>query len=332
MKQRWAIIAALALPLWLGSAMAEDSDEMEMPTVRAPAVLDTFDAGAYQYQVAVQKCVKQYNKENDYEASVCPIVVNLLKNGRVVDTKALPLSAEINEFGDDVPSFIQMYIWPTWDATLYNHNPTQKVWSFAYEQWYLGVLPRLVKLDDKRVGLLVTQNYGFETVNNMHVLYTEQRGKIKELWSHDDFFPYKQSAVYPVEVKGKPYLLFRQDKLSYPTSERETSLLRWSANKQMLESIKLPTADIPLYAVKISLFDPSPERIARSISCKRNLDHTGMPFIETLTFATNDYPSLSQDKAAMWGNLFFSLEEAKKYQEGLRHCEPPTESEIIKLN
>ncbi len=344
MKNREAIIAVLMLlPLWSGSAAAEEDEikmigyeEIEMPRVHAPAVLDTFDAGAYQYQLAVKACKEQRNQETGREETICPVVVNLLKGGKTVDTKALPLSVEM-------PKFTRQYISPTWYAPLYNHDPTQQVWRSGYEQWRVSILARPVQLDDRQTGLLVTQNYGFERVNSLHVLFTEQHGKLKTIWSYTGKEMFDQSAVYPVEVKGKPYLLYWQDgRKSEWLWEHNAFLLRWNPNKQKIESTKLPTAGIPLYAVSIEFYDPD-NPTPGEFSCERNhdlldtqrksyLDHIGTPFIHTITLATEDYPGLPQDKPAMWGNVFFTLEEAKKYQEGLRQCEPPTDSEIIVLN
>ncbi len=337
MKDRWVLIIALILlPLLSGNAAAEDDEDERM--VHLPYVIDTFDAGAYQYQLVVMPCIERPD-EDGKERTACPIVVNLLKGGKTVDSQELPLPVEI-------PLLEYMYIYPTWDATLYNHDPTQKVWSFGYEQWYVGVLPRLVQLDDKHVGLLVTQNYGFELINSKHVLFTEQRGKLKRIWSYYGKEMFDQSAVYPVEVKGKPYLLYWQDGGDVGSSTKhDVFLLRWDANKQKMESIKLPTADIPLYALSIEFYDPDDQlqENTRKFTCERNhdlldtqrksyLDHIGTPFIRTLILDTEDYPGLPQDKPNMWGNLFFTLEEAKKYQEALRKCKPPVDSEIIKLN
>ncbi len=333
MKNKWTIIAVLSiLPLWSGSATAEEDEDER--AIHPPYVIETFDAGAYQYQLVVTPCVERLSRYGHQETE-CPIVVNLLKEGKRVDSQELPLPAYI-------PILEHKYIWPKWGAMLYNHNPAQKVWSFGYEYWHVSLLPKLVKLDDKQNGLLVTQHYGFEVLNDEHVLYTEYKGKLQRIWSHAGLPPpYQWSEIYPVTADGKPYLLFWRNSPDDQTTKHEAYLLRWNSNKKTVEPIALPTADIPLYAVAIEFYDSDEEET--EIACKRNSElhdttkenYTkliGIPYVETYILSTRNYPGLPQDKKMMSGNVFFSLEEARKLQQGLKDCEPSTDSEIIELN
>ncbi len=332
MKNKWTIIAVLSiLPLWSGSATAEEDEDER--AIHLPYVIETFDAGTHHYQLVVMPCVERLSRFG-YEETECPIVVNLLKEGKRVDSQELPLPAYI-------PILEHLYIRPSWGEMLYNHNPAQKVWSFGYDELSISLLPKLVQLDDQKTGLLVTQHYGFEAVNNLHVLYTERNGKLRRIWSHTDKTTRHHSEVYPVEANGKPYLLFWKNSPDYPITRHEAFLLRWNARKTAIESIALPTADIPLYAVAIEFYDSGEDEA--EILCERNgklqwarnesyNSLIGTPFVRSYTISTHDYASLPHDKKMMSGNVFFTLDNARKFQQGLTDCEPSTDSEIIELN
>lgn len=328
MSRRWerAIIAVwMLLPLTV-----QAHDETDRPTRIAPAVLDTFDAGAYQYQLAVEPCTRHDAAER------CPIVVNLLKRGRRVDSTTLLLAAA-------TPDFYRVPVDPAWGAALYDNNPRLAVWSAGFENAHVGTLARRVQLDDRQTGVLVTQNFGFERVSNVHSLYTELGSKIRRIWSYEPGMPFRQSAVYPVAAGGKPCLLFwKNERIDDVLTAHHAYLLRWDAHRKAMESIALPSPGIPLFAVAIAFYATPPESAPGPIACRRNNQShstadepsSGLmdeAYVHPYILSTKDYPGLPQGKAAMLGNMFFTLAEAQQYRQRLKNCAPSVDAGIIEL-
>lgn len=327
MRRGWMVVVGgmLALLCLPAAARASQND--------AAKVLETFAAGAFQYQLAVAPCVREE----------CPVIVNLLKNGKRVDRKTLPQAAvEGHEFE-------RALIRPAWSDMLFNAAPELRVWNSGYEDAYVGVLARAVPLDAARVGLLVTQLTGFDVLHRDHVLYVAEKGKLKEIWSFSDTSPPVSSAIYPVVHQGRNVLLFWKDHESYQEGylegrivphSHQASLLIWRAKKKTLESVTLPTKEIPLYAAVIGFYPGAAQarQAAEKIECPINLellhpetvDHR--PFVSIFTLVTADYPQLKNEGEAFLGNVFFTREEAQQYQEGLERCTPTTDSRIVPLN
>jgi hypothetical protein len=325
-RKEIALVGGILALLCLSTAAAETSQN------DAVTVLETFATRDFQYQLAVAPCV----------GKKCPISVNLLHNGKRLDQKSLPQAAKSRKFA-------RKRIHPAWTARLFNAAPELHVWESGFKNARVGVLARAVPLDAAHVGLLVTQLIGVDVLHRDHVLYVADEGKLKEIWSFSDSAPPVSSAVYPVTHQGKSYLLFWKDREGYPEGENvpdshQASLLIWQADKKSVESLTLPSREIPLYAA-VSGFHPDAvqaRQATEKITCPANFefryspassttaDHR--PYVIISLLATADYPQLAHKEKFFSGNVFFTRAEAQKYQEGLKHCTPATDSSIIPLH
>ncbi len=315
-RRRWAAITiGVSALLFFSCAAARMLGE------NAGKVLETFTVGAFQYRVAVAPCVR----------GTCPVTVDLLKNGRRVDRKTLPQAAATGDFE-------RQPIDPAWTGWLSGKEPQLRVWNSGYENGYLGVLARPVRLgwpEMAHTGLLATQLSGFDHLHRDHVLYVIDRGRLKKAWSFSESGYPMSSAVFPVMTGKDHFLLFRQEWSGFPQSDEEPDwqriyLLSWRAEGKKIDAVQLPTEEFPLYAVVAGFHPnvPSAREAAKRMKCAEGVD--------LRVLATEHYPQLAgngvSNGKALLGNLFFTREEARKYRDELKRCTPATDAETIPLS
>jgi len=313
-KRSWIVTMSGILALCLSTADAKT------PRNNATTVLETFAAGDFQYQIAVEPCVKKEKIELKQRTKweECPITVNLLKNGKRLDEKTLPLAAEDQKFERD-----------STDPSLLNS-------AGSCSNCYVGVSARLVQLDTAYAGLLVTQSSGFEWVTRDHVLYIIDEDKLKRVWSFSDSWygghP-EMSFISPLAAGTQHFLLFEETWVNFFGEEEEpdwvrSSLLEWRADRKEIVRTPLPTKEFPLYAVVAGFYPKvsSAREAAKGIECAE-----GGAIVRVL--ATDNYLTRGQTaQKAMLGNVFFKREKAQEFQVGLKRCMPAMESEMIPLN
>ncbi len=330
------------------TAAYENADGLPSP-LQTPAVLETFEiSSGYAFQLEVPACEKKTDKYVG-EWTECPIAVNLLKNNKKIDQQFLPVAAAPYEFEKG-----QISMDWNWSIDLYNAQPELQAWDSGYEQYAVGVLGKAVQLGSNYEGFLVSQLYGFERVLRDHRLYAVEKNRIKEVWSHTEGSPPNDGviAVYPVTYQGQPFLLFWKRGTdwegNYDTSTWdhpdyvEARLLYANSKNGRVESILLPTDEIPLYAVVTGRYpDLAKARNAiDDLKCSNYIDLSRKDksaenpvYIQLQALKTEHYPELSDKKEFVTGDVFFSQEVALRYQQALnQRCEQVPDSTIIRLN
>jgi hypothetical protein len=316
------------------------------PTGQSLKVLETYPAGAFQYQLAVEPGIIRKEAYTEPRKAY-PMSVRLLKNGKPADKKILRQAAASPDFERQ----------PGWDEP--HPDPESRIWRFdrlpgraaenpeklwlwqsGHESDYVGVLARPVALGAKYPMLLVTQLAGFEHLYRNHALYRIDNGKLEKVWSFSEAGRPMYTTVSPVRIQNRPALLFWQTRWGWQADEREAdvhqiSLLRWQNDKAVIETTPLPTLDIPLYAVAINFYPDVAQarQAAKAMVCdieapalERASDAYPFPGIEIYAL---DYPPLAREGNILLGHVFFTAEEARNYQSGLQHCMPATGSRMF---
>ncbi|MDR3054222.1 MAG: hypothetical protein LBU53_02300 [Zoogloeaceae bacterium] len=285
-------------------------------------ILETFHAGEFQYQIAVEPSVviKDPSEENEARTEY-PMTIHLLKNGKRVDKAILSQASLLPDFRAEhfVPDYSKRKL---------------RSWSSGHEISRGVTWAQTVRLDAVNTGLLVTQSRGWEHVTDNHELYVIYKGKLKKVWSFsgDPGSPWISSWVYPVFDQKQHVLLFlRYQSPNYTAKDHDTyevDMLRWQADRGTIETIPLPVKDFPLYVVVIDFY---PDMVQARETAPKPYCTNYWNYV----LASRDYPQLGKlknSKDFFSGNIFFTVDEAQKYQEALKQCEPATDSRIFILN
>ena len=305
----------------------------------SPKVLGVFEAGRFQYQLAVAPCVNKEGPE-------CPVVVNLLQGGKQVDKQKLKWFAATQKFKPKPPEEGKASPGKAWAAVAEGCEDCDEIGESCYK-----IEAQLTPLDAKHSGLFLTQTCGMEHVVSLYELYTVINGKLKKVWSH---FPSSIGApmgtsVFPVVIEKRLALLLWES--DWYEHKLEARLLRWQADKKKMVSMKLPTKAFPLHLVafgfysEVDLANNAKSQIECVKAAKDNAKDAepadaepaegngeGFRLWKLQVLETEHLPQLKRPEKALLGNLFFTRKEAEEFQQELKACLPTREAEIILLN
>ena len=313
--------------------------------LKTSKVLETLQVSTdHAFQLGVLPCIKKKDKIFQETRTECPIAVNLLKGNKKAGQETLPIPAWSNKFRQNQVSI-------SWGAELYNAEPLLKIYESGDENDYVGVLARKIQLGSNINALLVTQLAGFERLIRNHNLYIIEKNKLRKIWSYSEGNPPNDafSTVYPVVGQERPFLLFSKTGNFWEESHEydwnksfnfvEMTMLHVNQDYQV-ESTELPSEKYPLYSIVTGSYS-SVEEAKESVS-KIDCDNfsleenratgTHSAYIQFLVLKSETYPDLSSENKFITGELFFSKDEAEKFQKALGRCTPAPDSKIIKLN
>jgi hypothetical protein len=184
-------IGAAAIVLCLAARVVAADASVAPANAVSRQVLQTFPAGPYQYEVALDDCAQPARKD-----AKCTFSVRLLGNeGKVVDRAEFAQTA----CGPGKP------IEPT-PALTTDHQA--KAWGTSDEHCEVDLSAQTVALGPETVALLVTQLQGFEYRYRSHVLYlpkvAQDGPKLYTAWHVDeDSDATHWSTAIAVKGKGK---------------------------------------------------------------------------------------------------------------------------------
>ncbi|MBI3560853.1 MAG: hypothetical protein HY080_03965 [Gammaproteobacteria bacterium] len=111
----------------------------------------------------------------------------------------------------------------------------------------VSTVARLVSLDTDTVGLLVTQRFGYEYINQLHRLVVLRDGKLVFLWEFTDGRDYVSSSAVVLPPSGIT-LLYRQ--YHYKSSEPDSiRIMRFILNKDKNALVPAPVGVVAMALV-----------------------------------------------------------------------------------
>jgi hypothetical protein len=260
-------------------------------------VLETFPLAAkpgYAYQLAIGIC--QEREEYGHKMRKCPVLVQWLNNGNVVSSKTLRWA--ISDSPIEMARRDTIYPEPypenslkPWAADPADTRPARG-WFNGEEESSIGLYPRLVWLDARRQGLLVSCEGGFEHVHRWHQLFVGADASMKMAWEDGDEVGPRYTWMVPVSQAGHPpYFLFL-NVFSYPDdTEPDTwsvTRYQWSQARTRLERRGMAGS----YATILGSFPAVAEAHAfrKKVNEVGQERKCGLPYLDVL--ATDVYPKL----------------------------------------
>ncbi len=265
-----------------------------------PLVVESVAAGQFLYLIEEMPCADRAG------VNECPLRIVLLRNGKRLDVKTLPVAAAARGFTRETSGGFRL-------ATGLKNEPGLRVWESGEEENYLAFSARLVRLGESRTGLLVTELYGFSHLHRAHALYAEKGGKLKVAWSFVEGGGPVFSSVRP--LPGELALLFRQVQEGYAEEMPDSavlSLLRWREGAASVTARPLPVKGRPLYLVSAGVYS-SVSGARKAAAAMR-----GKGGVSLLVLAAKEYPQAAGKGEAVLGELFVSRTEARALRKKLR--------------
>ena len=178
-KRALAVKVALVTVALLGVSASAMAGELPAPRSEAAgrrAVLQTFPAGSYTFEVAMDDCASALQGASPGDAH-CTFAVRLLDGEKVLDRAAFAQTA----CGPASPG----------EATpALTTSRLAKVWSTSDEHCEVDLTAQTVELGAGTTALLVTQLQGFEYRYRSHRLYVPKKGdgtvRLQAAWSVDE--------------------------------------------------------------------------------------------------------------------------------------------------
>jgi len=263
-----------------------------------------YSSQPFSFELSVGACV---NGE-------CPILVVLSDETRQLDSFKLPVAASTQEMSEDTVDLL-------WGA-----DPGQQAWSAGEESTYVGIAARLVQFTRDRVGLLVTQRYGFEHLKRWHSVFLPRGGKLWSAWEASDSAGPAWSATHVMDGPERTQWIahfrgFFAETESEP-DRLEVSRLRITAAGDSLEEVPLPSSDIPLYAVQAASF--------ANVTAARRAKAAAECLASSAVLSGADYPDMGSDMVFI-GFLFEARSKADAFADSISSCMGRPVASIVQL-
>jgi hypothetical protein len=236
----------------------------------------------------------------------CPVQVELLQQGQLLDTHILPVAASGNQSTEET---VDEY----WGA-----DPGLTAWAIGEEESYVSTTARLVQVAPGTLGLLLTQRFGFEHVKRAHVLLLVQQGKLVPAWEASEA-PGPHPTTTLVAPDGKPGFVFVD--VTDRTSEESVDVMAVSQVFQAAATAKptqqvLPRPDFPLYLLHTDAYSSASEARGARDACL-----AGLWVLDGGTYRQGQ-------GAAFLGALFTQRKAAEQVQQTIAQCDPNARSSI----
>jgi len=298
--------AARTEPPTANSANAPASDGNAEAAPDA-VVFSSFAVPPYELRLVANACTK----EGD-----CPIVVQLFKERRLLDTQALPYSAEGRTAEVETEE-----VDARWGA-----DPGLEAWSASPAEYDASTTARLVNLGPGVKGLLISQQEGYEHVGRNHVLLVPQQDKLIRAWEVQEMGSGPTISSTVLAPDGRTGFVVRTVTMGgylddKPFDEVTLSYSVWNADQQSLDLQDLPTGDFPVYLINAGGYP--------SLDDANSARRAATPCLSELWILDGArYTSLGLAPAFV-GNLFERRAEAEAAVEKVAKCDPRAKPSLI---
>jgi hypothetical protein len=274
------------------------------PADDKPIVLQTFHGENFDFDLTMLKCTLHE----------CPIQVQLLDAGRVVDHLALPVPAVSRRLKAEA-------IDQDWGA-----DPGLTAWRSGLEGDYVATAARMLTLAPQVSGLLVSQRYGFEHVKHNHLFVVPRHGKLRVLWKAEEGEGPTWSATQilpalPGQGHDIAYLQAFLDPEEAVAERFEAVRLRWDAVSARLQATPLPDPATPLYLLSLGAY----ESIAKARE-KRSAYSFCLSSYWVLD--ASPFPGLASSKAVI-GKVYRQRSLAETAARSIKSCLPSMSTQVV---
>lgn len=221
-------MTVLGAILTLSGCGEKPAQQAELPEVAGRRTLQSFPVADFTYELALGPC----------DNGRCPFAVLLRRGKRLVDAFTLPVAA----YSAEASAQLVDRLWGV-DAGL-------QAWSTGAEQKYVGTVARPARLGPSTDGLLVTEQFGFETLKRDHVLLVRDGEKLNRAWNAEEVQgpTWSATALLP-ETGGSQSIAHWTGYLSDGVSADRITVekLTWDPAAKRAKASPLPDPSTPLF-------------------------------------------------------------------------------------
>jgi hypothetical protein len=279
----------------------------------ASTQLAIFPAPPYVYELAVMRGAPAQDEAQEIQAlpDSDPFVVRLLRGGRVLDEVVLSQSSCGHGSVQPAPR-------------IRGADRESKAWVTSADQCEIGVSARTVAFG-ARIGLLVTQNLGFEYLYSKHFLLLAQDDQLRRVWTYDESNTgeeHTDTSVVPGAQADRQDVAFvraQRTAQGLATKIKATRLSFDDATGEMVEG-PLPDREVSLHLLVLGDFKSKQAALQQDLRCLRQLD-----LMQGALFPVLRTP------AFYFGRVFTRRADAEGAAADARRCSDLQENEILEL-
>jgi hypothetical protein len=241
-RHQWRKLTGVLCPLTVGLLVLGAVPRVPFALASAGAggktvVLQTFRSGTVAFDLAIAAC----------RASECPVRVQLVIKGKVVDSFTLPVAAHSQRPKAETVD-------PLWGADV-----GLRAWATGVEGQYVSTVGRPLTVASGTTGLLVTQRFGFEHLKRNHLFVVPRAGKVAVVWKAEEGAGPTWSATHILDnARGTQDIAYFRgfSEPSETTADRLDAIrLSWNEASATFRETPLPDGGTPLYLLSLGTYE-----------------------------------------------------------------------------